>query len=104
MEIVKDELGIYPEDAAADLKFKLDLELLPFLKQKQLVNYLRILVAFQRKKQDEGCRVRLVSSLIETSPQPQTSQQQSKQHEALAESAPGQIYSVFTFEIIYLSL
>lgn len=62
LEIVKDELGINPEHTAIDPNYKLDLELLPFLKQKQLLNYLRILVAFQRKKQEEGYKPCLIQN------------------------------------------
>lgn len=80
LEVVKDELGINPEREACDPDFKLDLELLPFLKQKQLLNYLRILVCYQRKKQDDGYKARLVTSLVEgpNSHQPSVQPQQSQ--------------------------
>lgn len=63
LELVKDELGINPEIAAADPDFRLDLEILSFLKQKQLLTYLRTLNTFQRKKVEEGYSVTLATQL-----------------------------------------
>jgi hypothetical protein len=49
----------------------LDLEILSFLKQKQLLTYLRTLNMFQRKKTEEGYTPTLVTQLkFLTSPQP----------------------------------
>lgn len=57
-----------PATAAADIDFKVDLEILSFLKQKQFLTYLRALDLFQRKRVEEGYSVTLVSQL-ETSRQ-----------------------------------
>ncbi|XP_053992593.1 uncharacterized protein LOC128883833 [Hylaeus volcanicus] len=71
LQLVKDELGIDPIVAAQDVNFKLDLEILSFLKQKQLLTYLRTLNMFQRKKSEEGYTPTLVTQLkLSTSPQP----------------------------------
>lgn len=70
MELVKDELGVASVAGACDPNFVIDLELLPYLKQRQLMAYLRTLDAFQRKMVQEGYHPTLVSDLRAAAPPP----------------------------------